>query len=62
METKYYISKTGAYLGAFASTELDGKVFTASPPAGSIEVPSAPDDARQPWLGDHWGEVPKETV
>ena len=47
---KYFIDKTGRYVGAF-----DG----AEPPRGAIEVPSAPDDARQPWLGDRWGEVQK---
>lgn len=48
--TKYFVDRAGNYIGAF-----DG----AEPPASSIEVPSAPSDARQPWLGDHWGEIQK---
>jgi hypothetical protein len=48
--TKYFVDMAGNYIGAF-----DG----AEPPASSIEAPSAPDDARQPWLGDRWGEVQK---
>lgn len=48
--TKYFVTPHGEYIGGF-----DG----AEPPANSIEVPSAPDDARQPWLGDSWGPVVK---
>jgi hypothetical protein len=48
--TKYFIDLAGNYIGAF-----DG----AEPPIGAVEVPVAPDDARQPWLGDRWGEVQK---
>lgn len=48
--TKYFVDHAGNYIGAF-----DG----AEPPKGAIEVPSAPDDARQPWLGDSWGEAQK---
>lgn len=48
--TKYFVDQVGKYVGAF-----DG----AEPPAGSVEVPTAPDDARQPWLGDRWGDVQK---
>lgn len=48
--TKYFVDLSGKYIGAF-----DG----AEPPAGSVEVPSAPADARQPWTGDHWGEIQK---
>ena len=48
--TKYFVDHAGNYIGAF-----DG----AEPPKGAIEVPSAPEDARQPWLGDSWGSVVK---
>lgn len=49
MTTKYFVGDAGCYLGAF-----DG----AEPPVGSIEVPSAPSDARQPWTGSAWGSIP----
>lgn len=45
---KYYVDETGVYLGG----------WDANPPAGAVEVPMAPDDARQPWLGDSWGQIP----
>ena len=48
--TKYYVDKNGVFLGGY-----DG----AAPPNGAIEVPTAPDDARQPWTGDGWGEAPE---
>lgn len=48
--TKYFVDQAGNYIGAF-----DG----ALPPAGSVEVPSAPSDARQPWTGSGWGEIYK---
>lgn len=47
--TKYFIDPVGSYLGGF-----DG----AEPPKGAIEVPSAPEDARQKWAGGKWGPVP----
>ena len=47
--TKYFVDQAGNYIGAF-----DG----AEPPAGSVEVPSAPSDARQPWTGSGWGAIP----
>lgn len=49
--TKFYADAEGRYLGGY-----DG----AEPPAGAIEVPSAPDDARQAWDGQSWGAVPPE--
>lgn len=52
---KHFVSIEGAYLGAWDEASLAGP---AAPPAGSIEVPIAPDDARRPWLGDQWGAVP----
>lgn len=48
--TKYFVDQAGNYIGAF-----DG----AEPPANSIEVPSAPSDARQPWAVSGWGEIYK---
>lgn len=48
--TKYFVDQAGNYIGAF-----DG----AEPPANSIEVPSAPSDARQSWTGIGWGEIYK---
>lgn len=53
--TKYFVDASGNYVGAF-----DG----AEPPAGSVEVPFAPDDARQVWNGSAWGPVPatRQTV
>jgi hypothetical protein len=51
MSTKYFVDATGVYLGGFAGID---------PPVGAIEVPSAPDDARQTWdseLGE-WSVLP----
>lgn len=45
---KNFIGPSGKYLGGF-----DG----ALPPTGSIEVPFAPDDARQKWNGSSWDSV-----
>jgi hypothetical protein len=47
--TKYYVDDEGNYIGGF-----DG----AEPPAGAIEVPEAPADARQKWSGDGWSAAP----
>ena len=47
---KFYVDEQGRYLGG----------WDANPPAGAIEVPYPPADARQPWLGDRWGAVPVE--
>lgn len=49
--TKFYADTDGRYLGGY-----DG----AEPPAGAIEVPYAPDDARQVRVGQSWGAVPPE--
>jgi len=49
---KYYVSNDGRYLGG----------WDTNPPPGAIEVPSAPADARQLWLGDSWGEVPSAPI
>lgn len=47
-ETKYYVDVNGAYLGGYAgSVPLDG-----------IEVPEAPQDARQIWNGEQWSALP----
>lgn len=47
---KYYVDDQGKYLGG----------WDANPPAGAIEVPEAPDDARQVWnfQTSTWGAVP----
>lgn len=45
---KFYVTSAGVYLGGW---ETD-------PPAGSIEVPYAPDHAGQKWDGKKWGAVP----
>lgn len=47
--TKFYVDAAGVYLGAFSGSE---------PPAGAIEVPTAPEDARQIWNGTAWSAVP----
>jgi len=51
--TKFFVDGAGKYLGAF-----DG----AAPPAGAVEVPSAPEDAAQLWDGATWGPVPAGVV
>lgn len=43
--TQYFVDNTGKYLGGFDGVE---------PPVGSIEVPFAPDDARQLWQNGAW--------
>lgn len=45
MATKFYRDASNNYIGAY-----DG----ATPPVGSIEVPSAPLDARCKWNGTSW--------
>lgn len=45
---RYYADEQGSYLGG----------WDAIPPAGAIEVPFPPDDARQVWDGVQWGPVP----
>lgn len=48
MSTKFYVKNDGkTYLGGFDGVE---------PPAGSIEVSSAPEDARLEWNGSAWVE------
>ena len=53
--TKYFVDEAGVYIGGF-----DG----ADPPNGAIEVPIAPDDARQIWdaLTQAYGEIPPPNV
>ncbi|MES0023168.1 MULTISPECIES: hypothetical protein [unclassified Mesorhizobium] len=48
--TQYFIDSEGNYLGAFDGEGVE------TPPDG-IEVPEAPHDARQVWLGEAWSEV-----
>lgn len=47
--TKYYVDAQGNYIGGF-----DG----VAPPANTVEVPNAPDDARQKWSGGQWQTLP----
>lgn len=50
--TNYFVDANGNYLGGF-----DG----AEPPEGAIEVPAAPDDARQLWQNGAWSALPAVT-
>lgn len=50
--TNYFVDASGLYLGGF-----DG----AEPPPGAIEVPSAPQDARQTWVDGAWTSAPAVT-
>ncbi|WP_292565167.1 hypothetical protein [Mesorhizobium sp.] len=47
--TKFFVDGNGVYLGGF-----DG----AEPPEGAIEVPEAPEDARQVWQNGAWSALP----
>lgn len=47
--TKYFVDGNGAYIGGF-----DG----AEPPAGAVEVPTAPQDASQTWASGAWSAAP----
>lgn len=49
MIVRYFADLSGRYIGAF-----DG----AEPPANSVEVPTAPADARQVWDGSAWLPIP----
>lgn len=51
MTTKYFRTAAGGYVGGFSGAE---------PPAGSIEVPFPPEDARQVWNGDDWDPLPSQ--
>ncbi len=51
MSTKYYVDDAGNYIGGFDGVE---------PPAGAIEVPFPPEDARQKWDGAAWLPLPAE--
>ena len=52
--TKYYVTEAGAYIGGYDGVE---------PPIGAIEVPVAPEDARQVWdfSAQAWGPIPPLT-
>ena len=52
--TKYYVYANGNYYGAFDGTE---------PEVSVIEVPTAPEDARQVWNfeTEEWGPIPPLT-
>jgi hypothetical protein len=54
MTTKHYVTPEGVYIGGFG----DG----AEPPAGAIEVSTAPDHAAQLWFNGEWqAYVPPKT-
>jgi hypothetical protein len=46
--TLYFVDASGNYLGGF-----DG----ATPPSGSVQVPSAPADGRQKWVNGAWAAL-----
>lgn len=46
---KHFVDTLGRYIGGFADAE---------PPAGAIEVPFAPEDARQVWDRSAWSAAP----
>lgn len=46
--TQYFVDPSGNYLGGF-----DG----ATPPTGSIEVPTPPIDGRQKWVNGAWAAL-----
>lgn len=50
MTARHYVDSAGNYLGGFQGAE---------PPAGSIEVPSAPTHAKDKWDGTAWNEIPR---
>jgi len=52
--TLFFVTNAGVYVGGFDGVE---------PPSGSIEVPYAPDDARQIWnfTTGAWGPIPPLT-
>ena len=47
--TKFYVTPAGVYVGGF---------YGAEPPIGSIEVPTAPDNALDLWDGANWVSAP----
>lgn len=48
MTTRYFVTPDGTFVGGFSD---------ADPPEGALEVPSAPDDARQVWQDGAWKPV-----
>ena len=46
---KHFVDTLGRYIGGFADAE---------PPEGAIEVPFAPEDARQVWDRSAWSAAP----
>lgn len=49
MAAQYFVDAKGKYIGGFDGVE---------PPEGAIEVPTAPEDARQTWSSGAWGAPP----
>jgi len=64
MTTKHYVDNEGRYLGAFVSTTRGEVTFEPDVPQGAIEVPTAPDDARQLWdfNAEDWDGAPAEAL
>lgn len=51
--TRYFVTGNGTYIGGYEGAE---------PPTGAIEVPTAPQDARQIWDGVAWGPIPPTPI
>jgi hypothetical protein len=51
--SKHFVDAQGRYLGAFVGAAATPDVVI--PPAGGIEVPTAPPDGRCIWNGSAWG-------
>jgi hypothetical protein len=49
MNTRFFVKADGSYIGGFAGQTPEQ--LAAALPAGAIEVPSAPADARDTWNG-----------
>jgi hypothetical protein len=45
MSAKYYVDEAGRYIGGFTDCE---------PPTGALEVPIAPENAKDVWNGSSW--------
>lgn len=50
--TRFFVRPDGSYIGGFAGQTPEQ--LAALLPADAIEVPSAPDDARDTWDGVKW--------
>lgn len=50
-QPKFYIDSSNSYIGSFSGIiDINGEIIEFPEiPNGAIEVPTAPDDARQKW-------------